>query len=564
MVRMSGTRETAGVVFVADDLGAWLVGLLADAGRKRLTTMVLGSEQERALRQAATAAIQLTADELASAGGERVGQLAMVVSEVFSEPMPDAALAGRGTLLEVLQAGIAEKLAVLDDVSLTGTGQSSADVLGAPGSVLAEKLAGHLVREIMLRASRGGPLAPLADQLNHDVTHLQGQRLEGLLGRLADQVRVLAWAASGPAVSLAAPLGRRDPDRPLRGRSALLDELAGAWREDPDAAGVQVLHGLGGCGKTSIALELVARVRKQAEGTIETWWVSAADPRQFQAGMIALAFRVGVTEEQIRHGDAADLLWQGLAARSGRWLLVIDNADDPGVLAAGTAPVKDGRGWLRPLDPGHGLVVVTSRDGRKALWGTLGRLCRVGVLDDDDAAQVLIDHAGVKAGSREDAVALAHRLGGLPLALRLAGSYLHESVSRPAVFADHTMAETFAGYQALLERGQVDVAFPAPGVADSRDWRISEQDARDLISRTWEISLDMLIAQGMGHVRRLLRLLGCFADAPIPYELLLRPRTMTSGLLFTGLTGPRLWDSLRPWRRSVSSTSCRPGTESRP
>ena len=31
------------MVFVADDLGAWLVGLLADAGRRKLTTLVLGS-----------------------------------------------------------------------------------------------------------------------------------------------------------------------------------------------------------------------------------------------------------------------------------------------------------------------------------------------------------------------------------------------------------------------------------------------------------------------------------------------------------------------------------------
>jgi len=152
--------------------------------------------------------------------------------------------------------------------------------------------------------------------------------------------------------------------------------------------------------------------------------------------MIALAFRVGVTDEQVRHGEAADLLWQRLAARAGNWLLVIDNADDPAVLATGSAPVKDGSGWLRPLDTGRGLVVVTSRDGRKVTWGTLGRLRRVGVLDDDDAAQVLIDHAGIKAGSRQDAAALAHRLGGLPLALRLAGSYLRESVNRPAAFAD--------------------------------------------------------------------------------------------------------------------------------
>jgi hypothetical protein len=45
-------RETGSVVFVADDLVAWLVGLLADAGRKKLTTWVLGDDQERALRQA--------------------------------------------------------------------------------------------------------------------------------------------------------------------------------------------------------------------------------------------------------------------------------------------------------------------------------------------------------------------------------------------------------------------------------------------------------------------------------------------------------------------------------
>ena len=38
--------------WVADDLGAWLVGLLADAGRKKLTTLILGTEQERALRLA--------------------------------------------------------------------------------------------------------------------------------------------------------------------------------------------------------------------------------------------------------------------------------------------------------------------------------------------------------------------------------------------------------------------------------------------------------------------------------------------------------------------------------
>jgi hypothetical protein len=114
---MTWARETAGVVFVADDLGAWLVGLLADASRRKLTEMVLGSEQEQALRRAATAAIRLTGDELAPAGDGQAGQLAMVVSEVFCEPVPDAPLAGQATLLEALEAGIAKQPAVLDDVA---------------------------------------------------------------------------------------------------------------------------------------------------------------------------------------------------------------------------------------------------------------------------------------------------------------------------------------------------------------------------------------------------------------------------------------------------------------
>ena len=360
------------MVFVVDDLAAWLVGLLADAGRKKLTTLVLGDAQERALQQAAIAAVQDTADELSPSDSHRAGQIALVIREVFRAPVPDPPLAGVATLATELQAGIAGQLAVLDDADLTGTWQSSAEVLGVPGAVLADRLTGHLMREIMFRGSRGGPLTPLADQLNHDLTHLQGQRLEGMFARLADEVRD-ALIRSADVVSLAAPLGRRDPDCPLRGRSALLDELAGAWERDFDAARIQILYGLGGCGKTSIALELVARVRKQAENAIEIWWVSAADSRQLQAGMTALASRVGVTDEQVRHGEAADLLWQRLAARADNWLLVIDNADDPAVLAAGSAPVKDGSGWLRPLDTGRGLVVVTSRDGRKATWGTLGQ-----------------------------------------------------------------------------------------------------------------------------------------------------------------------------------------------
>jgi TPR repeat protein len=186
-LRLAGRH--AGMVFVADDLAAWLVFILAETGRKRLTSLVLGDDQKRALRSAATAAARRTATELSPDDAEQAEQVAMVISQVFSEPVQDAPLARQATLLEALQAGIAEQLAVLDDASLTGTGQSSADVLGVPGTEVAAKLTGHLLEEVMARGSHGGPLEPLANQLNHDVTHLQGQRIEDVLRRLDNDVR---------------------------------------------------------------------------------------------------------------------------------------------------------------------------------------------------------------------------------------------------------------------------------------------------------------------------------------------------------------------------------------
>lgn len=188
-------------MFIADDLAEWLVGLLADAGRKRLTTWVLGDDQERALRQVAAAAVHLTAAELRPGDDEGTDDLARIISQVFDVPHPS--LAGQATLLEALRAGVEEQLSVLDDSSLTGIGTSAAGALGLSAGEVAYPLVSHLLREIVVRGTRRGPLEPLAAQLNHDITHLQGQqallygqRLEGMLAELADSFR--KEALSGP------------------------------------------------------------------------------------------------------------------------------------------------------------------------------------------------------------------------------------------------------------------------------------------------------------------------------------------------------------------------------
>ena len=178
--------ETAGV-FVVDDLVGWLVGRVADAGYQKLTTLLRGSDQVRALKQAVTAAVKGMVGELGFFGGE-ADLVAGQINRAFGRRDPVPLPPGQLTVLEALQAGIAGQLSVLDDA-----GQPVVSVPGVLVGEVAAKLTGHLLREIQVRGSRGGPLADLADQLNHDVTHLQGQRLEGMLAQVLD------WLGHGQA-----------------------------------------------------------------------------------------------------------------------------------------------------------------------------------------------------------------------------------------------------------------------------------------------------------------------------------------------------------------------------
>lgn len=105
-----------------------------------------------------------------------------------------------------------------------------------------------------------------------DQAVLAGDR--AIVAALGSGLQVNAYLAGSHAaavrVSVAAPLGRRDPDRPVRGRDELVARLC-----DPAAvAGPVLLCGLGGCGKTTVAVEVAARLVGES---VPVWWVSAVD-----------------------------------------------------------------------------------------------------------------------------------------------------------------------------------------------------------------------------------------------------------------------------------------------
>jgi HEAT repeat protein len=92
---------------------------------------------------------------------------------VFNPPdLGELASAG-GTLLEAISAGITGRVAVLGDRDITGTGLSYSEITGIGWREIADGLSARLIRKIIAAGTGGGPLKPLADQLNHDATHLQ-------------------------------------------------------------------------------------------------------------------------------------------------------------------------------------------------------------------------------------------------------------------------------------------------------------------------------------------------------------------------------------------------------
>jgi tetratricopeptide (TPR) repeat protein len=253
------------------------------------------------------------------------------------------------------------------------------------------------------------------------------------------------------------------------------------------------------------------------------WWVSASDTASLMGGMLEVLHQLEAPEDVTRPlqegaAIAADRTWEFLTRAAGRrWLLVFDNADIPAVLAAsGATSPADGNGWLRP-DP-SGMIVVTTRVRDPQVWGTGLVLRELHALDDATAARVLHDIAPAVADETgQQARELGHRLGGLPLALHLAGAYL------ASPFASW---DSFAGYRHALD--SVDLPSAVADLDDPRaDLDDARADPRATISRTWELSVDALATQGLPQARALLYLLSCYAPAfPIP-STLLRPEMLS-------------------------------------
>ncbi|MFG2798172.1 tetratricopeptide repeat protein [Streptomyces pseudovenezuelae] len=397
-------------------------------------------------------------------------------------------------------------------------------------------------QEIMLREQRQEWDTTLRGLLarNPDLSGLLAefvQEFSGLARPVLIQVQQ-APAALEPvrapgALTVAPPLGRLD--RRVRGRESLLDTLKQLVGKP--TSGVRVLHGMGGSGKTTVALEIAAYA---AALNVDVWWVTAKNPATLSEGMREVVAALGTPADLIDRAwsgrsSATDLLWRRLCDTASPWLLVVDNADEPEHLAP-YGRLAEGRGWIRPAAELPGLVLITSRDSSPRTWGPWATLHSVDALEEDDATEVLWDLAGERAGSREDARLLTRRLGGLPLALRIAGSHLAAASAFPA-WPGTTTVRTYADYRVALDERFTELLDERPPGRQGSNYSVP-------VTGTWELSLDLLERRGIVQARPLMRLLCCLGEAPVPLVGLLRPDRLAESSVLPGVTPQELYTAL--------------------
>jgi hypothetical protein len=300
--------------------------------------------------------------------------------------------------------------------------------------------------------------------------------LQGLSTGVQAELAELAKRSAGAAGARRA-LRLALPPALLAGREDLLAGLDGRLAAG-EGAGPRVvaLHGLGGAGKTSVAL---AYAHRHLDEVGVAWQLAAEDPAVLAAGFGELAAQLGVREGA---GDPVAAVHAILAGYPAGWLLVFDNASGPAAVAEFLPPAGDGR------------VVITSRN---ALWPP-GQAVEVPVLDLDAATGFLAARTGDP--DPQAAAGLAEAVGGLPLALEQAAAYIQAT------------GDSLATYVAVFRRRRTDLLARGEPAGYSQT-----------VAATWVLAFTQVEEAAPGAAG-LLRLLAFCAPEAIPLGLLLQSR----------------------------------------
>ncbi|MBV9731115.1 MAG: tetratricopeptide repeat protein [Pseudonocardiales bacterium] len=289
---------------------------------------------------------------------------------------------------------------------------------------------------------------------------------------------VTSRGEAGPRLPGAWNVGPRNPG--FVGRDDMLGHVRERLRSGGTAV-VQALHGMGGVGKTQVAIEYAHRYAADYD---VVWWVSAEEAGLIGEQYATLAVELGLTPPQADTASAVGALRSYLREHS-RWLLLLDNAES----------TADLRAWL-PAGPGH--TLITSRNPG---WGELAARVEIDVLPrPESVALIQVSRLGVGAA---EAGRLAEALGDLPLALAQAARFLAET------------GMPVSSYLSLLETRAEELLDQSPPESHPHSLTAAIRLATDRLAEVDPAAL------------ALVRIGAFLAPEPIPADMLTRPITAT-------------------------------------
>lgn len=237
-----------------------------------------------------------------------------------------------------------------------------------------------------------------------------------------------AFPGSAPATIWHVPFARNPF---FTGREGELAQLHEQLRQSSSAAigQTQAISGLGGVGKTQLALEYASRHRQQYQAVL---WINAATLETLNASYNELARLLDLPEKDAREQEIVIQGVRSWLSTHECWLLVLDNLDDPSVLFPPDEQGQPRRPSLfLPMQHAGHLLITTRTADLTTLGLGIAHASMLSAFPIEQGAQLLLSRAGcldyTSDQERATALQLAEELGGLALALDQAGAYLAET-----------------------------------------------------------------------------------------------------------------------------------------
>lgn len=152
------------------------------------------------------------------------------------------------------------------------------------------------------------------------------------------------------------------------------------------------IYGLGGCGKSAVALEF--GYRAIARHTHMVFWVPAISRESFELAYREIGIRLripGITDD---NADIKNLVKETLSSDGlNDWLMIVDNADDPGVLLGATdTDLKSTRLSDYLPSSGRGRILFTTRNRKMARDLTHSAVLELHEMSKAEARQLIALH----------------------------------------------------------------------------------------------------------------------------------------------------------------------------